>query len=325
MALSAAAASLIGAGINAAAGAGQAMAVGIGGRKKQKRAFEYNKQLQTQQFEANQALMNQQQDFNLRFWNLENQYNTPSKQMQRYKDAGLNPALMYSQGDSGNAGSIDAVTPQNVDYSAYANTPQPTSNAEIAGNTLGSSMARFADGIAMFQKIRSNEAEIEKQNIQNDILANEASYANDFYMRRNSLMANEYYRNGGDLWLTDADELRELYLSQARGQARLTSERAITESVRQSLMRAGIKVNTKQLDIMEQSLKNAVLQGDILNTQSQFDRASFDYWKKTEEPMKVYGIFGRYLNALGTSLSKNIPSLAPMLIGGKSLGLKYVK
>lgn len=48
------------------------------------------------------------------FWNMQNAYNSPQAQMQRYKDAGLNPNLIYGQGNSGNAGSIP--TP---------NTPRP--------------------------------------------------------------------------------------------------------------------------------------------------------------------------------------------------------
>lgn len=36
-------------------------------------------------------------------WNRQNAYNTPVNQMQRLKDAGLNPALMYGQGNVGNA------------------------------------------------------------------------------------------------------------------------------------------------------------------------------------------------------------------------------
>lgn len=39
----------------------------------------------------------------LEMWNLQNAYNTPAAQMQRFKDAGLNPMLVYQQGNSGNA------------------------------------------------------------------------------------------------------------------------------------------------------------------------------------------------------------------------------
>lgn len=39
-------------------------------------------------------------------WNAQNAYNTPSAQMARYRDAGLNPNLIYGQGSAGNSPSI---------------------------------------------------------------------------------------------------------------------------------------------------------------------------------------------------------------------------
>lgn len=42
---------------------------------------------------------------NLEQWNRENAYNSPSAQMARFQEAGLNPNLMYAQGNAGNAGS----------------------------------------------------------------------------------------------------------------------------------------------------------------------------------------------------------------------------
>lgn len=51
----------------------------------------------------NRKLYKQQYNDSLAFWGLQNQYNTPAAQMQRFKDAGLNPNLIYGQGNSGNA------------------------------------------------------------------------------------------------------------------------------------------------------------------------------------------------------------------------------
>ncbi|AXL15343.1 DNA pilot protein [Microviridae sp.] len=51
---------------------------------------------------------------NLAFWAQQNTYNSPEQQMARFKAAGLNPNLIYGQGNSGNAGPIstpDARTP----------------------------------------------------------------------------------------------------------------------------------------------------------------------------------------------------------------------
>lgn len=55
---------------------------------------------------SNQAQKNEakkQRQFSLDMWRRQNAYNTPAKQMQRLKEAGLNPALMYGQGNVGNA------------------------------------------------------------------------------------------------------------------------------------------------------------------------------------------------------------------------------
>lgn len=51
----------------------------------------------------------------LDMWNLQNQYNTPSAQMQRFKDAGLNPMLIYQQGSPGNASSAPGTHTPNFD------------------------------------------------------------------------------------------------------------------------------------------------------------------------------------------------------------------
>lgn len=56
----------------------------------------------TNKFNAAQARLAYKR--NVKFWNMQNEYNTPSAQMQRFKEAGLNPNLIYGQGNPGNAG-----------------------------------------------------------------------------------------------------------------------------------------------------------------------------------------------------------------------------
>lgn len=49
----------------------------------------------------------------LEMWNMQNEYNSPANQMMRFKEAGLNPHLIYGQGSSGNAnGAPSYNTPQ---------------------------------------------------------------------------------------------------------------------------------------------------------------------------------------------------------------------
>lgn len=51
----------------------------------------------------------------IRNWNLQNAYNSPAAQMQRFKDAGLNPNLIYGQGNSGNASPPPEYRPPHIE------------------------------------------------------------------------------------------------------------------------------------------------------------------------------------------------------------------
>lgn len=69
--------------ISALIGAGSGIVGGLFGNNDQKRENAHNE----------------------RMWHLNNAYNTPKAQMQRFKDAGLNPNLIYGKGTSGNSNS----------------------------------------------------------------------------------------------------------------------------------------------------------------------------------------------------------------------------
>lgn len=64
----------------------------------------------------NNASSRRQNHRNVQNWHMQNEYNHPKAQMERLKEAGLNPALMYGQsasGATGTAGSVDgASTPK---------------------------------------------------------------------------------------------------------------------------------------------------------------------------------------------------------------------
>lgn len=70
---------------------------------------------------------------NLEFWNMTNEYNTPQAQMKRFQEAGLNPNLIYGQGNSGSAGSIPTPDVQ----SAQFRVPEIGNAVSRAGNVIG--------------------------------------------------------------------------------------------------------------------------------------------------------------------------------------------
>ena len=70
-------------------------------RKASREAFERESKFAREERLAQQQWIEQMYEKN-------NSYNSPAAQMQRLKDAGLNPDLMYSRGDLGNATAPEA-------------------------------------------------------------------------------------------------------------------------------------------------------------------------------------------------------------------------
>lgn len=52
------------------------------------------------------AMYEKQRRDAIEFWNMQNEYNSPQAQMKRYQEAGINPHMVVSQGNPGNASPI---------------------------------------------------------------------------------------------------------------------------------------------------------------------------------------------------------------------------
>jgi len=77
-----------------------AMAYGVyQGSRNQDKQNAANRQLAQEEFERNKEM-----------WALQNEYNSPKSQMERFGAAGLNPNLIYGQGNAGNAVSAPRYT-----------------------------------------------------------------------------------------------------------------------------------------------------------------------------------------------------------------------
>lgn len=65
------------------------------------------------QYKNQMKAMAQQQQYNKELWDYQNAYNTPQAQMERLKAAGLNPNLIYGNGNA-SAGNAGPITPTEV-------------------------------------------------------------------------------------------------------------------------------------------------------------------------------------------------------------------
>lgn len=132
---------------SAAGSAGSAVAQGKLNKK--------NRQWQEKMYQI------QRQDY-LENWRMQNEYNTPRAQMQRFKEAGLNPNLIYGQGNNGNANDIQLGKPGNPDTSAPDYTP--------VGRALSDSFSRYQDYRMANAQISNTEKQREILNLQEENL-----------------------------------------------------------------------------------------------------------------------------------------------------------
>ena len=66
--------------------------------------------------DANRKMAEYAYSKDLEMWNRQNKYNSPEMQMERFKDAGLNPNLIYGQGTAGNASSMPHYSAPTAEY-----------------------------------------------------------------------------------------------------------------------------------------------------------------------------------------------------------------
>lgn len=94
-------------------------------------------------------------DFQLEMWEKENEYNSPAAQMERFKEAGLNPAVMMSQGGTSVASSV----PSTQTASAAGGLPFSMPNLvapRLETPQIGQAMANIFQALTQGDK---NEAE----------------------------------------------------------------------------------------------------------------------------------------------------------------------
>lgn len=144
-----------------------------------------NKQLSAQAAENeknrqyNLKLAQMQNQWNIQQWNNENAYNSPSAQMERMKQAGLNPDMMYGGGVSGN---LAANSPQMT--SGAPSSPMDWSalgNKKTLGQTIMDSLA-IEQARANVEKTKSETKgnqmtnDVREQMINKGMIVEEAEY-----------------------------------------------------------------------------------------------------------------------------------------------------
>lgn len=139
-----------------------------------------NRTIQAQKEEAELAYQR-----SLHMWNLQNEYNTPQKQMERFKAAGLNPHLIYGQGSAGLASSPPNYSPPDIKYQYQA---------PAYGSAVAEALPTLMSIGSWMQDMRLSEAQIGKVNVDTDrsmIETDRARQLVEFLTRRNPQLLSE--------------------------------------------------------------------------------------------------------------------------------------
>lgn len=151
-------------------------------------------------------------------WSLENAYNTPAAQMQRFKDAGLNPALIYGQTNM--AGGMS--TPGAQSY-----TPSPVRPGDAVPAAL--------DAIMLTTDLEMKRAQIDNVRAQNEVIREQAvllgsQVAGTEASTREKILR---YNLNNILFETDVDARKE-GLRKLRNDIDIATRRDFREAVQQS-------------------------------------------------------------------------------------------
>lgn len=144
--------SMVSSGVGGVAGA---VVNGISNAIGARRNYKYNLKLQqqSQQFNAQEAQKNR--DFQKQMFDETNQWNSAGAQVQRLREAGLNPYLMMNGGDAGTA-----TSPQGAQASSSANSfsAPVASSGEIVGNAFKQMSDQMYDRKEQAARIRQMDS-----------------------------------------------------------------------------------------------------------------------------------------------------------------------
>lgn len=134
---------------------------------------------------ANMNLAKYQNAWNYDMWQKQNEYNTPLAQMQRLKDAGLNPNLVYQNGADNTAASPSrADVPHLQAYTGFSNAANNMVNslvthAQIENLQEQNNILRI-DAKAREQAIREKELDMQRKALENRGLEEDYPYLRSY-------------------------------------------------------------------------------------------------------------------------------------------------
>lgn len=198
-------------------------------------------------------------------WNMQNQYNSPTAQMSRLRQAGLNPNLVYGSGVTGNsAGSAPQYQPAKI---------QRATMEPYRGWNLG-----LSDAASMYMAMRQNKAQVENMEAQNKLIKEQAR--TEGIRQGNIAMATA--RSGFDLDL--ARELKDVSVDRAIAEKNFSeasaagawtgaNQKVLQYELDRTLFDNKIKLSNAEYSIAMEALRKLRQDNDINAFRNTMERA----------------------------------------------------
>ena len=222
------------------------------------------------------AMYDKQRTDALADWNRNNQYNSPSAQMQRFKDAGLSPHLIYGQTNTAppvrsvTADTPKAIAPQ-IDSQA-ANFPQYSLMLETAQQNLKNLQAQEESIKANTMKTNS---ETNWRNVNTDFL--QATYGTRMQIEQNKML-----QTGGQSQLTQ----EQITTQQNKNKAYLQEQAKLRAETNNILSRTELS-NAQKAQVQE-TVENLKKTRELLGYK--VDIAKFE--AEAMQSIKAMGVLG---------------------------------
>lgn len=197
----------------------------------------------------------------LEMWNRQNQYNDPMSQMQRLRDAGLNPNLIYGQG-AGGAGNAQQMPKYNAPTLQYNYKP-----VDIAGV------------LSQYQDFRMKQAQIDNVKAQEENIRARTITESS----RNTLIDMQGKKAGTEAWTTEYQapyqnaiihnkaRESEAHLSQEWQRLQLMNQEELQKNLNMTYMKKqmslmDIEGEKKQAELLYQQHKNDWMKAGITSS-----------------------------------------------------------
>lgn len=193
---------------------------------------------------ANRQMADLEYKRNLEMWNKQNEYNLPVNQMNRMVQAGLNPNLMYGQGNVGNAQTIPQYHAPRMEYNMQ--------------------LPNVMDQLSRYLGLRMQQAQIDNVKATTDINRVEALYRGGFLFTRNQ---QQDAKTAIDMYNAEIAQAkyREMFQTGSGGMSVLKPQyaEAIRNKLISDLLQGPEQLAGTQQSVKSQRLENALKEMDL--------------------------------------------------------------